>query len=539
MTDTPWWQQGIVYEVYPRSFQDTNGDGIGDLNGITRRLDYLAWLGVDAVWICPFYTSPMADFGYDVADYCNVDPIFGTLADFDALIQAAHARGLKLILDFVPNHTSDQHKWFKQSRSSRDNPKRDWYLWRDPSLTGGPPNNWLSNFGGSGWEFDAATGQYYYHAFLKQQPDLNWRNPEVREAMLDCLRFWLDRGVDGFRVDVLWLLIKDEKFRDNPPNPAWREDQPGVDRLLQRYSADRPEIHALVGKMRDVLDRYQDRVLIGEIYLPLKRLMAYYGKDRKGEAQLPFNFQLISAAWNAEAIARIVGEYEAALPPGCWPNWVLGNHDQKRIASRVGLPAARLAAMLLLTLRGTPTLYYGDELGLEDVTIPLGRTHDLWSKNEPGHGFGRDPQRTPMPWDSSVHAGFSDVSPWLPLNDDYPARNATALRSDPTSILPLYRRLIELRRQNPALSIGGFVSKGVSNDVWCFERYDDDTRIMVILNFSGNLRPVPILAELRSARLMLSTSPDRPGGIIGTDLTLGPMEGVILDVIRAQQKESP
>jgi alpha-glucosidase len=385
MTGTPWWQHGIVYQIYPRSFQDTNGDGIRDLDGITRRLDYLAWLGVDAVWVCPIYTSPMADFGYDVSDYRDVDPIFGTLANFDKLIQEAHSRGLKLILDFVPNHTSDQHPWFLESRSSRENPRRDWYLWHDPSPSGGPPNNWLSNFGGSGWEFDAATNQYYYHAFLKEQPDLNWRNPEVRQVMFDCLRFWLDRGADGFRVDVLWLLIKDDQFRDNPPNPAWLPDQPGIDRLLQRYSADRPEIHALVSEMRDVLDRYQDRVLIGEIYLPLKQLMTYYGKDRKSGAQLPFNFQLISAAWNAREIARIVEDYEAALPHGCWPNWVLGNHDQKRIASRVGLSAAPLAAMLLLTLRGTPTLYYGDELGLEDATIPSSRVNPSYSPNRRPH----------------------------------------------------------------------------------------------------------------------------------------------------------
>ena len=520
MTSTPWWQHGIVYQIYPRSFQDSNGDGIGDLDGITRQLDYLAWLGVDAVWICPIYTSPMADFGYDISDYCNIDPIFGTLADFDSLIQEAHSRGLKLILDFVPNHTSNQHAWFLESRSSRDNPRRDWYLWRDPSPSGGPPNNWLSNFGGSAWQFDAATNQYYYHAFLKEQPDLNWRNSAVRKAMLDCLRFWLDRGVDGFRVDVLWLLIKDEKFRDNPANPTWRPDQPGIERFLQQYSADRPEIHAVVSEMRDVLDHYQDRVLIGEIYLPLKRLMAYYGNDRQAGAHLPFNFQLISAAWNASTIARIVDEYEAALPAGGWPNWVLGNHDQKRIASRVGLAAAPLAAMLLLTLRGTPTLYYGDELGLQDVIIPPDRIQDPWAKNEPGHGFGRDPQRTPMPWDGSPHAGFSEASPWLPLNANFTTRNVMAQQADAGSILQLYRRLIALRRENPALSIGHFVSKGVSNDVWCFERYDGNARIMVALNFSDHPQPIA-LPPNHTARLMLSTRLDRSDG----PTTLAPWRG--------------
>jgi alpha-glucosidase len=540
MTGTPWWQHGIVYQIYPRSFQDTNGDGIGDLDGITRRLDYLAWLGVDAVWVCPIYPSPMADFGYDVSDYLDIDPVFGTLANFDKLIQEAHSRGLKLILDFVPNHTSDQHPWFLESRSSRENPRRDWYFWHDPSPSGGPPNNWLSNFGGSGWEFDTITNQYYYHAFLKEQPDLNWRNPEVRQVMFDCLRFWLDRGVDGFRVDVLWLLIKDDQFRDNLPNPAWRPDQPGIDRLLQRYSADRPEIHALVSEMRDVLDCYQDRVLIDEIYLPLKRLMTYYGKDRKAGAQLPFNFQLLSAAWNAREIARIVEDYEAALPDGCWPNWVLGNHDQKRIASRVGLSAAPLAAMLLLTLRGTPTLYYGDELGLEDVTIPSSRVQDPWAKNEPGLGFGRDPQRTPMPWNGSPNAAFSGGTPWLPLNADYTTRNVTALQADPRSILYFYRRMIALRRENLALSIGRFISRGASNDVYCFERSEGNARVMVALNFVNDTRLIPFSPYFPSARVMLSTCLDRADTMVGADLTLRPMEGVILELPplpRASEKD--
>jgi alpha-glucosidase len=352
----------------------------------------------------------------------------------------------------------------------------------------------------------------------------------------------LDRGVDGFRVDVLWLLIKDKKFRDNPPNPAWRADQPGIERFLQRYSADRPEVHAVVSEMRAVLDHYPDRVLIGEIYLPLKRLMTYYGNDRQAGAQLPFNFQLISAAWNAGTIAQIVDDYEAALPPGGWPNWVLGNHDQKRIASRVGLAAAPLAAMLLLMLRGTPTLYYGDELGLENVAIPPDRIQDPWAKDEPGHGFGRDPQRTPMPWNSSQYAGFSDALPWLPLNADFTTRNVTAQQADPKSILQLYRRLIALRRENPALSIGHFVSRGVSNDVWCFERYDGNARIMVALNFSNDERPIPFPPNFHTARLMLSTHLDRSDTIVGDDLTLRAAEGIVLDLqpaTRTREHNSP
>ena len=361
MTDPIWWKRGIIYQIYPRSFQDQNGDGVGDLAGIARRLDYLSWLGVDAIWISPIYPSPMADFGYDVADYCDVDPLFGSLADFDDLVRAAHARGLKVILDFVPNHTSDRHPWFLESRSSRASPKRDWYIWRD-GRNGGPPNNWVSQFGGSAWTYDPGTGQHYLHSFLREQPDLNWRNPDVRAAMLDVLTFWLDRGVDGFRVDVIWLLIKDEALRDNPENPGWQPSQATINRLLQVHNADQPDVHDVIRDMRSLLDRYDERLLIGEIYLPLERLVAYYGKDLSG-AHLPFNFQLILTAWKADAIARLIDEYENALPPGGWPNWVLGNHDQPRIAARVGEAQARVAAMLLLTLRGTPTMYYGDEIG--------------------------------------------------------------------------------------------------------------------------------------------------------------------------------
>jgi alpha-glucosidase len=527
MSGTLWWQRGIIYQIYPRSYQDSNGDGIGDLGGIRRRLDHLAWLGVDAVWISPIYPSPMADFGYDIADYCDIAPIFGTLADFDRLIADIHARGLKLILDFVPNHTSDQHPWFAESRTSRSNPKRDWYLWRDPAPGGGPPNNWLANFGGSAWEFDATRQQYYYHAFLKQQPDLNWRNPDVRRAMLDVLRFWLDRGVDGFRVDVLWLLIKDDQFRDNPPNPAWQPHQPGIDRLLQRYSADQPGIHEVVSEMRAVLDAYPDRVLIGEIYLPVERLVAYYGKDREG-AQLPFNFQLIFAAWTAQDIARIVNDYDAALPEDGWPNWVLGNHDQKRIATRLGAAFAPMAAMLLLTLRGTPTLYYGDELGLENVVIPPQQVHDPWERNEPGLGLGRDPERTPMPWDAGVNAGFTNAVPWLPLNADHATRNVATAAADPRSILALYRRLIAVRREHTALSVGSYATLHADIDVFAFERRARDARLLVVLNFASTEGRFSLPTDASDTRILLSTCLDRENEQIGVDGTLRAAEGVIL-----------
>ncbi|MEH3118615.1 MAG: alpha-amylase family glycosyl hydrolase [Methylorubrum populi] len=525
---TVWWQSGTVYQVYPRSFQDTDGDGVGDLRGITARLDHLAWLGVDAVWISPFYRSPMADFGYDVADYCAVDPLFGTLEDFDALIREAHRRKLRVILDFVPNHSSIAHPWFAESRASRENPKRDWYVWRDPAPDGGPPNNWLSNFGGPAWTRDEATGQYYYHAFLAEQPDLNWRNPEVRAAMHDALHFWLERGVDGFRVDVIWHLIKDDDFRDNPENPDFRPQQAGINRFRQVYSCDRPEVLDVIAGMRAVLRGYGERVLIGEIYLPIERLVAYYGPDLTG-ADLPFNFQLIQTPWRADAVAALVAEYEAALPEGGWPNWVLGNHDQPRIAVRVGEAQARIAAMLLLTLRGTPTLYYGDEIGLAHVAVPAQRAQDPWGRNEPGHG--RDPERTPMQWDDGPNAGFTTGTPWLPQSADADRRNVDAMRDDPRSILTLYRRLLSLRRDHPALSVGGWrglaLAPALAAEVFAFERFADGQTLRILLNF-GSLEWTVPLEGAGGWTILLSTRPGRTGDRLQGRIGLGPDEGAIL-----------
>ncbi|MGZ9165881.1 MAG: alpha-amylase family glycosyl hydrolase, partial [Anaerolineales bacterium] len=405
-----WWQKGVIYQIYPRSYQDSNGDGIGDLAGIVQRLDYLSnTLGVDAVWLSPIYPSPMHDFGYDVADYCDIHPLFGSLQDFDHLLAEVHQRGMKLILDLVPNHTSDEHPWFIESRSSRDDPKRDWYIWRDPTPDGGPPNNWLSHFGGPAWTFDERTGQYYLHQFVKQQPDLNYRNPDVAKAMLDIMRFWLDRGVDGFRVDVIGLIMKDPLFRDEPPNPAWNGVNPFAS-LQHIYTANLPEVHDLIRQMRAVLDSYDDRMMVGETYLPNEDLVIYYGGPDALECHLPFNFQLITAPWDAAGVRRMVDAYEAVLPPDAWPNWVLGNHDQHRLATRVGPGQAGVANMLLLTLRGTPTCYYGDELGMENVPIPLEKVQDPPAVNQPeiAHIVGRDPERTPMQWDTSPNAGFSE-----------------------------------------------------------------------------------------------------------------------------------
>lgn len=483
-----WWQSGVIYQVYPRSFMDCNGDGIGDLQGITSRLDYLAWLGVDALWLSPICPSPMADFGYDVSDYKGVDPTFGTLNDFTKLLSRAHDLGLKVILDFVPNHTSDQHPWFTDSRASRSSPRRDWYIWRDPAPDGGPPNNWLSVFGGSAWEWDEGTGQYYYHAFLKQQPDLNWRNPSVEQAMLDAMRFWLELGVDGFRLDVIWHLVKDSEFRDNPPNPYYQDGQPKNWSLRDIYTTDRPEIHSVIAGMRCLSNSYTDTLLIGEIFLPFERLMTYYGNGGPDEGlHLPFNFHLLYTPWNAEAVGGLVKRYEASLPPHAWPNWVLGNHDRPRLASRLSPEQARVAAMLLLTLRGTPTLYYGDELGMQDVPIPPYLAQDPVEKSMPGQG--RDPERTPMQWDGSLpYAGFSHNTPWLPLSGDYQTVNVASQSRKPDSILNLYRELLCLRRKEPALSVGGYRPVEVEGNVLAYLREKDASRWLVALNMGGELQ---------------------------------------------------
>ena len=522
-----WWQNGIFYQIYPGSFQDSNGDGVGDLAGIVNRLPYLGDLGVDAIWLSPVFPSPMADFGYDISDYTGIDPLFGSMEDFDALVIAAHEAGLKIILDLVPNHTSDQHPWFIEARGARDNPKRDWYLWRDPKPDGSAPNNWLSEFGGSAWTLDEASGQYYYHAFLSQQPDLNWRNPDVREAIYDVMRFWLRKGVDGFRVDVIWHLIKDAEFRDNPPNPYYHDGRPPHETILTQYSTDQPEVHEVVAEMRRVTEEFDDRVLIGEIYLPLQRLVAYYGNDLRG-AQMPFNFALISTLWSARSIEKIIGDYEKALPPGAWPNWVLGNHDRPRVASRVGAEQARVAAMLLLTLRGTPTLYYGDEIGMHQVAIAPDQVRDPFEKNVPGIGVGRDGCRTPMQWNATRNAGFSVAAPWLPLASDFPLENVVNLDADTGSILTLYRALIQLRKQSPQLRSGTYEPVAAQGDLLLYRRLAEGEALIIALNLGAEPASVTSSVIGFDNEILLSTFLDRKGESIEGVLDLRGNEGVII-----------
>ncbi len=534
-SEHPWWQTGIIYQIYPRSFQDSNGDGIGDLPGIIRRLDYVGSLGVAAIWLSPIYPSPMVDFGYDVSDYTGIHPIFGTMDDFDRLLTQAHARGLKVILDLVPNHTSNQHPWFQASRSSRSDPKRNWYIWRDPAPNGAPPNNWLSVFGGSAWEFDPATGQYYLHSFVKEQPDLNYRHPDVLPAMLDVMRFWLDRGVDGFRVDVITLLIKDEQLRDNPRNPDWNGVDP-FEAFLPIYMHNRPEVHAVIREMRKLIDRYPERVLIGETYLPPADLRGYYGAQLD-ECHLPFNFNLISLKWDAHVVRDFVDSYDAILPAGAWPNWVIGNHDRHRVATRLGAAQARVANMLLMTLRGSPTTYYGEEIGMEDGEIPAEYVQDPVALNQPeiAHIVGRDPARTPMQWDDSPNAGFAapGVRTWLPVGGNYARCNVAAESQDPGSMLSLYRALTRLRRTQPSIAFGDYQSLDASEeDVFAYiRRATDATPFLVVLNFSHAEQTVDLGRTALSATIAVSTDMRSEGTLSLKQLVLAPDQGLVLRLL--------
>lgn len=522
-----WWQEGIIYQIYPRSFQDSNNDGIGDIPGVIGRLDYLQWLGIDVVWLSPVYPSPMKDFGYDISDYTGIHPSFGTMDDFDTLVAELHNRGMKLIVDFVPNHTSDQHEWFRESRSSRTNSKRDWYIWADANPDGSPHNNWLSVFGGSAWQWDEGTGQYYYHAFLTEQPDLNYRNPEVITAMLDVLRFWLDKGVDGFRVDVMWHMIKDKELRNNPTNTDWREHMVTYDSLLPVYSTDQPEVHDIVLQMRKLLDSYNERMMIGEVYLPVDRLMAYYGVNNSG-AHLPFNFLLLLTPWDSLSVAAIIDRYMAALPQGAWPNWVLGNHDQVRIRSRIGLQQARVAGMLLLTLPGTPTMYYGDELGMPDVPIPPDEVQDPQGLNMPDKNVSRDPARTPMQWDNSDNAGFSTTRPWLRIDKMYAADNTKVQAEDPDSMLNFYRRLIDLRKNEPSLKTGRYERIYTDRQGLAYLRNEEgaDT-FLIVLNLSHKpcyYKP----AKKLSGTVAVATTKMLENTPIGDTIYLSGDEGIVV-----------
>lgn len=480
--DFLWWRDGIIYQIYPRSFADSNGDGIGDLNGITDRLDYLQGLGIDAIWLSPIYPSPDADFGYDVADYTAIDPKFGTMADFDRLLSEAHTRGIRIVLDLVLNHTSDQHPWFQESRSSRDNPYRDWYIWRDPAPGGGPPNNWRSRFGGPGWEFDSATGQYYFHMFYKGQPDLNFRNPAVRQAVLDVFRFWLEKGVDGFRLDVFNAYFKDAELRPNPP----RLGLIGWDRQHHHFDIDQPEMLPFLKEVRALLDAYPERYVVGETFEATPAgAAAYTGKDR---LHATFNFTFSNCSWRPRCFLKSVVEWEGALSADDWPNYVLNNHDLSRTATRFGIgendERLKVAAALLLTLRGTPFLYYGEEIGMRDIRLSRDEILDPVGKRYWPFYKGRDGCRAPMQWDDSANAGFSTAQPWLPVHSDFTFRNVAAQQGEPDSLLETYRQLIRLRRELPALQHGLFMPLVYEpSAILAYLRKTNDQTVLVALNF--------------------------------------------------------
>jgi alpha-glucosidase len=540
MPDSPYLKGKVVYQIYPRSFYDGNGDGIGDLPGIIEKLDYLNngrpgspdSLGITMIWLSPFYPSPMADFGYDIADYCDVDPIYGTIDDFKHLVRESHRRGIKLMIDFVPNHTSDKHPWFVESRTSRDNPRRDWYIWRDAKPDGSPPNNWLSVFGGSAWEWDEATGQYYLHSFLSAQPDLNWENSQVRDAMLGAMKFWLDLGVDGIRVDAVDWMAKDRLFRDNPPN---RHYSPGVDDPYHEfdrvYSQNAPQLITYLHDMATVIKAYPRGFMVTETYPDRRNIVTEYVKlydQYLSEVSAPFNFEGILLPWSAVAFKTFVDQFQAALRPHHIPIYVLGNHDNPRVASRIGRQAARTAALMQLTLPGIAFVYYGDELGMQDVPIPPDRVQDPFEKRVPGLGLGRDPGRTPMQWSAAPNAGFSKPEPWLPVAPDYTHWNAEAETGDETSIHWQYRKLIHLRNTSPILQEGDYIPLDLDNPyAFGYLREHNGYQLAVLLNFSD--QPVTIHTDLGEGFLMYSAQLYREGGLIDlSNVTLPPHEGYVI-----------
>ncbi len=558
-----WWQRAVFYQIYPRSFADSNGDGIGDLQGIIDHLDYLRDLGIDAIWLCPHYPSPLYDCGYDVADYTDVAPEYGTLETFRQFLAQAHQHDIRVILDLVLNHTSDQHPWFLASRSSRDDPKRDWYVWRD-GRDEGPPNNWLSAFGGPAWEYDPTTDQYYYHYFFKQQPDLNWHNPQVKAALFDAARFWLDMGVDGFRLDAIGTIFEHPDLPDHTAScsqlelyaathlggadPDWVQEQWEA---MFHYQVDQPEVHELMRELRAVIDEYPDRMLVGET-----GEVAYYGNG-SDELHLAFNFPLmeterLTPAWvRANQQARLT-----ALPHAAWPCNTLGNHDSSRVYSHFGdgthdAELARLSAALVLTLRGTPFLYYGEEIGMTDFlledssqfrdalgtwVVEAARSMGLGPAEATALGarFGRDKCRTPMQWSGAANGGFSPstVRTWLPVNPNY-ARgiNVASQIDDPDSLLSFYRRLLRVRRETEPLIEGDYVSlHEESGDYLAFlRRIPGGQTCLVILNFSPHTHTLRFDLEQQTAQLLFSSHPRSPSDHLGA-LKIAPFEVYVAQV---------
>lgn len=507
-----WWREGVIYQIYPRSFADSNGDGVGDLDGITAHIDYIASLGVSAVWLSPIYKSPMADFGYDVADYCDIDDLFGGMEAFDRFIEAAHDRGLKVVMDYVPNHSSDQHEWFIESRASRDNPKRDWYVWKDPKPDGSPPNNWKAAFGGDAWTLDEETGQYYLHLFLPEQPDLNWRNPEVREAMNDVLRFWMRKGVDGFRIDVVTSMIKVPTFEDNPPGN------------LMAHVAPNDEVHEIVRGFRKTIDEFEEKMLVGETFvMDVAEVVSYYGNGND-ELNLAFNFPFALSGFNGRYLSKVFNKTLDLMPTGAQPCLVLSNHDLPRHAFRFGREVIGASALMILGLPGTPFLYAGEELGMTGSLPPPEQQVD------PG---GRDAARTPFQWDATETAGFTDagVEPWLPLAKRHEVENVAVEEADSDSVLALYRRAIAYRNDSDALRRGDFQEVAVAEKLWAWTRSYEGASALVCINMGDSPSTVVFPGDPgATGRIDLATARIREGETLSGSVEIEPYGAVVISL---------
>jgi alpha-glucosidase len=527
-----WWKHGVIYHIYPRSFQDSDGDGIGDIRGIIRRLGYLKELGIDGIWISPMYKSPMVDFGYDVSDYRAIDPAFGTMEDFMELLAKAHESGIRIILDMILNHTSSQHPWFIESSSSLSNPKRNWYIWKEGTM-GTLPNNWKSAVGGSAWKLDENTGQYYLHSFFEEQPDLNWRDPELHDVFFDEMKFWLDLGVDGFRLDVINLIAKDKKFRNNPVLF-------GIPALQKHvYTRNRKLSVTVVKKIRELLDRYDERVSIGEIYSyppGNARIAARYLAKGTNGIHLAFDFSLIFSTWNARSYYRCIKTWYNSLPEGGWPCNVLSNHDLFRSIDRFPWRTnreekAKVTAVLLLSLLGTPFIYYGEEIGMHNTRLSKSQIQDPLGKKYWPIFKGRDKARTPMQWNTEPNGGFTIGKPWLPLNKDSRSRNVRRQEGEPASLLNLYRSLIKLRRTSEALQKGSWVPVTNGQEgILAYFRVTETERVLVILNFTARDKTLS-LPEHLYGKVLLSTHRSPEEFSYFQKMQIGPFEATICLVI--------
>lgn len=528
-----WSDMNALYQIYPRSFMDANADGVGDLRGIIEKLDHLKGdktsLNIDAVWLSPFFPSPMADFGYDVKDYCDVDPIFGNMDDIDELISKAHEKEIAVMVDFVPNHTSAEHSWFIDAVSGRDSEKRDYYIFRDALPDGSPPNNWLSVFGGSAWEYHEPTGQYYMHSFLKEQPDLNWENPAVREEMKKVLRFWFDRGVDGIRADAVRWMGKNTEFLDDPINDAFLPGQDPYNAVNQKYSRYSPELDGYLRTMTSVAREYQNRVIIFEDHLdslsPIKsQLQRIYSIDP--EVSAPFNFQPMHTEFNARSFSDMINTYQNFLPEGARAYYCFSSHDQSRLATRFGERQARMLAVLQFTLPGTPVMYYGQEIGMTDGDISPAEVQDPFEKRVPGKGLGRDPERTPMHWSDETQAGFSEADEtWLPVSGTYREVNVRIQQSDPSSSLKLYQRMLDLRTEHETLRDGFYEHAYTDDNLFMFWRTGEEDRFLIVLNFSETNAEVHLP---EGGAVVVSAQDQLAGQGTNSVKTVGPLDGLLI-----------